>query len=158
MKGKGEIGQTMIFSKRSRYEIRALVDLAVYGQNTRVQLSEIANRNDISVKYLEQIFTVLRKAGVIRSIKGPQGGYQLADRPENIHLSYIIQVLDGSYLLEAEEIVPGKNGEVTSLVIQKSIIEPMNEMLENFLSGLTLENLMESFGEYTEYHQNMYYI
>lgn len=86
MKGKGEIGQTMIFSKRSRYGIRALVDLAVYGQNTRVQLSEIANRNDISVKYLEQIFTALRKAGVIRSIKGPQGGYQLADRPENIHL------------------------------------------------------------------------
>lgn len=158
MKGKGEIGQTMIFSKRSRYGIRALVDLEVYGQNTRVQLSEIANRNDISVKYLEQIFTALRKAGVIRSIKGPQGGYQLADRPENIHLSYIIEVLDGSYLLEAEEIVPGKNGEATSLVIQKSIIEPMNEMLENFLSGLTLENLMESFGEYTEYHQNMYYI
>lgn len=62
------------------------MDLAVYGQNTRVQLSEIANRNDISVKYLEQIFTALRKAGVIRSIKGPQGGYQLADRPENIHL------------------------------------------------------------------------
>ena len=61
-------------------------------------------------------------------------------------------------MLEAEEIVPGKNGEATSLVIQKSIIEPMNEMLENFLSGLTLENLMESFGEYTEYHQNMYYI
>ena len=155
MKGKGEIGQTMIFSKRSRYGIRALVDLAVYGQNTRVQLSEIANRNDISVKYLEQIFTALRKAGVIRSIKGPQGGYQLADRPENIHLSYIIEVLDGSYLLEAEEIVPGKTGETTSLVIQKSIIEPMNEMLENFLSGLTLENLMESFGEYTEYHQNI---
>ena len=96
MKGKGEIGQTMIFSKRSRYGIRALVDLTVYGQNTRVQLSEIANRNDISVKYLEQIFTALRKAGVIRSIKGPQGGYQLADRPENIHLSYIIEVLDGS--------------------------------------------------------------
>ena len=148
----------MIFSKRSRYGIRALVDLAVYGQNDRVQLSEIANRNDISVKYLEQIFTALRKAGVIRSIKGPQGGYQLADRPENIHISGIIEVLDGSYSLEAEEIISGKNGEDTSLVIQKSIIEPMNQMLENFLSGLTLDKLIESFGDYTEYHQNMYYI
>ena len=148
----------MIFSKRSRYGIRALVDLAVYGQNDRVQLSEIANRNDISVKDLEQIFTALRKAGVIRSIKGPQGGYQLADRPENIHISGIIEVLDGSYSLEAEEIISGKSGEATSLVIQKSIIEPMNQMLENFLSGLTLDKLIESFGDYTEYHQNMYYI
>ena len=67
-------------------------------------------------------------------------------------------MLDGSYSLEAEEIISGKNGEATSLVIQKSIIEPMNQMLENFLSGLTLDKLIESFGDYTEYHQNMYYI
>lgn len=148
----------MNFSKRSRYGIRALVDLAVNAQYNCVQLSDIAQRNNISVKYLEQIFTALRKAGVIRSIKGPQGGYLLADEPENIRITDIIMALDGNYLLEAEEIIPGAKGEETAAVIQREIIQPMNKLVEKFLSDLTLKNLVDGFEEYNGYHQHMYYI
>ena len=148
----------MNFSKRSRYGLKALVDLAVNGQETCVQLSDIADRNDISVKYLEQIFTALRKAGVIKSIKGPQGGYLLADKPGKIRIADIILVLDGSYLLDAEEMVYGKSGEATAAAIQNTLIAPMNELVDRFLNQLTLQNLVESFEEYYGYNQDMYYI
>ena len=68
----------MNLSKKSRYGITALIDLAVYAKDQCVQLSSIAERNNISVKYLEQIFSSLRKSGLVRSVKGPQGGYLLA--------------------------------------------------------------------------------
>ncbi|MDO5346342.1 MAG: Rrf2 family transcriptional regulator [Lachnospiraceae bacterium] len=148
----------MNFSKRSRYGIRALVDLAVYGVYECVQLSDIANRNGISVKYLEQIFMALRKAGLIKSIKGPQGGYLLADKPEKIQIAQVIYALDGDYLLDAEEVVPGKNGETAAAAIQKEIIEPMNELVDQFLRKLTLKDLADRFEEYNEYAQHMYYI
>lgn len=148
----------MNFSKRSRYGIRALLDLAVQAQDTRVQLSDIAVRNDISIKYLEQIFTALRKAGVIRSIKGPQGGYLLGDKPENIRIAEVISILEGDYLYESEEIYPGEKGEATKAVIQSAIIDPMNQMTDRFLKGLTLRSLIDSFEEYNGYDQDMYYI
>lgn len=148
----------MNFSKRSRYGIRALLDLAVHAQDTRVQLIDIAVRNDISIKYLEQIFTALRKAGVIRSIKGPQGGYLLGDKPENIRIAEVISILEGDYLYESEEIHPGEEGEATKAVLQSAIIDPMNQMTDRFLKELTLRSLMDSFEEYNGYHQNMYYI
>lgn len=93
----------MKFSKRSRYGIRALIDLAQNTDGTCMQLSEIAARNSISIKYLEQIFAALRKSGILRSVKGPQGGYSLTKAPGNLKVADIIRALDGSYLLEPEE-------------------------------------------------------
>lgn len=61
----------MNFSKRSRYGIRALIDLAQAGDGGCTQLSDIAARNHIPAKYLEQIFIALRKAGILGSVKGP---------------------------------------------------------------------------------------
>lgn len=148
----------MNFSKRSRYGIRALVDLAVNARYTHVQLNDIAGRNGISFKYLEQIFAALRKAGVIKSVKGPQGGYLLADEPENIRIADIIEALDGSYLLDAEEIASNNGGDITATVIQKEIVDPMNALVDQFLSALTLKHLADSFEEYNRYHQDMYYI
>lgn len=148
----------MIFSKKSRYGIRALVDLAVNAQYKHVQLNDIAKRNDISVKYLEQIFTALRKAGVIRSIKGPQGGYLLSGKPENIRIADVVLALDGSYLLDAEEVAPGKKGAAATAAIQKEIIDPLNQWMEKFLNNLTLKDLVDRYEEYSGYDQHMYYI
>lgn len=143
----------MKFSKRSRYGIQALIDLGIYAKNGCVQLKDVSERNDISVKYLEQIFTALRKAGFVKSIKGPQGGYLLGDLPEEIHISDVIEVMDGSYELE-EEIseLP------TSRAIQTCIIDPVNEQTDKLLRGLTLKNLVEQTEEITAYAEDMYYI
>lgn len=148
----------MIFSKRSRYGIRALADLALNAGNGSMQLNEIADRNSISVKYLEQIFAALRKAGIIRSIKGPQGGYFLAKPPGNLTIAEIVTILDGSYLLEREEVQDGKKGEAAACAVQTEIIEPLNEWIDQFLNALTLKDLIECSEKYEEGLKDMYYI
>ncbi len=122
----------MIFSKRSRYGIRALIDLARNAENGSMQLNEIADRNSISVKYLEQIFASLRKAGIIKSIKGPQGGYLLARPPKDIRAADIIVALDGSYFLDSEEVQGDGKGETNVSVVQREIIEPVNELAGHY--------------------------
>ena len=68
----------MSFSKKTRYGLISLIDLAVNSQNGPVSLGSIAKRNGISQQFLEQIFAAFRSARLVRSVKGPQGGYQLA--------------------------------------------------------------------------------
>lgn len=146
----------MNLSSRSRYGIRALIDLAVNARESCIQLGDIAARNDISVKYLEQIFMSLRKGGMIRSIKGPQGGYLLAKAPEDILLSEVIRLLDGDYLLEKEESGNGEN--LASKVIQEKMIEPMNHWMSEFLGNLTLQKLVDAYEQELASSQDMYYI
>ena len=148
----------MIFSKRSRYGIRALIDLAQYEPNGSVQLNEIADRNSISAKYLEQIFAALRKAGVIGSIKGPQGGYFLAKSSRRLTIAEIIVALDGGYLLDREEVPDNGKGEATVRALQERLIDPLNERLEEFLNTLTLKDLAECSEQYRDALQNMYFI
>ena len=149
----------MNLSKKSRYGITALIDLAVYARNQCVQLSSIAERNKISVKYLEQIFSGLRRAGLVKSIKGPQGGYLLAKSPERITVADVIYALDGSYLLEDERsVVSGADEKGISTAIQKLLIEQMNDQTDKLLKQLTLKTLVDSSLEYSQSGQEMYYI
>ena len=149
----------MNLSKKSRYGITALIDLAVYARNQCVQLSSIAERNKISVKYLEQIFSGLRRAGLVKSIKGPQGGYLLAKSPESITVADVIYALDGSYLLEDERsVVSGADEKGISTAIQKLLIEQMNDQTDKLLKQLTLKILVDSSLEYSQSGQEMYYI
>ena len=149
----------MNLSKKSRYGITALIDLAVYAKDQCVQLSSIAERNNISVKYLEQIFSSLRKAGLVRSIKGPQGGYLLAKSPESITVADVIYALDGSYLLEDERsVVSGTDEKGISTAIQKLLIDQMNDQTDRLLKQLTLRNLVDSSMEYSQVGHEMYYI
>ena len=149
----------MNLSKKSRYGITALIDLAVYARNQCVKLSSIAERNKISVKYLEQIFSGLRRAGLVKSIKGPQGGYLLAKSPESITVADVIYALDGSYLLEDERsVVSGADEKGISTAIQKLLIEQMNDQTDKLLKQLTLKTLVDSSLEYSQSGQEMYYI
>lgn len=146
----------MNLSSRSRYGIRALIDLAVNARESCIQLGDIAARNDISVKYLEQIFMSLRKGGMIRSIKGPQGGYLLAKDAGDILLSDVIRLLDGDYLLEKENC--GKEENYASKVIQEKMIDPMNHWMKDFLENLTLQSLVDAYEQELASSQDMYYI
>lgn len=146
----------MNLSSRSRYGIRALMDLAVNARENCIQLGDIAARNEISVKYLEQIFMALRKGGMIRSIKGPQGGYLLAKTPQEIYLSDVIRLLDGDYLLEREN--QGREENYASKVIQEKMIDPMNQWMSQFLESLTLQKLVDAYEQELASSQDMYYI
>ena len=73
----------MKISTKGRYALRLMLDLALNNTGEAVSLKDIARRQDISDKYLEQIISVLNKAGYVRSTRGPQGGYLLKKKPEN---------------------------------------------------------------------------
>ena len=85
----------MKLSTRTRYGIRAILELAEnYGKGP-LQLRAIAHSQDISVKYLEQLMALLKSAGFVRSIRGPKGGYILANNPNQIKLSDVFTALEG---------------------------------------------------------------
>lgn len=85
----------MKLSTRSRYGMRAIFELAKeYGQGP-LQIKTIAEREGISNKYLEQLVSILKSAGLVRSIRGPKGGYILAKPPEDINLKDVFSVLEG---------------------------------------------------------------
>lgn len=85
----------MKLSTRTRYGIRAIIELAQHEGKRPLQLKLIAERQGISVKYLEQLMSLLRSSGFVRSIRGSKGGYMLARAPEQINLSEVFRCLEG---------------------------------------------------------------
>ena len=89
----------MKLSTKTRYGIRLLLDLARYYDQGPVQIGDIAKRQDISVKFLEQIIRPLKKASLVTSTRGPKGGHAFARAPEEISLGEIVQALESSPVL-----------------------------------------------------------
>ena len=85
----------MKLSTRSRYGTRILVDLARHKDQGPVQIGEISERQDISVKYLEQLIRPLKQANLVTSVRGPKGGHLLAENPENISLGQVVRLFEG---------------------------------------------------------------
>ena len=85
----------MKLSTRSRYGTRILVDLARHKDQGPVQIGEISKRQDISVKYLEQLIRPLKQAKLVTSVRGPKGGHLLAANPKNITLGQVVRLFEG---------------------------------------------------------------
>ena len=84
----------MKLSTKGRYAMVALADLALAGKNDLTTLAQIAERQDISLPYLEQLFVKLRRAGLVDSVRGPGGGYRLAREPAEIRVSEVLEAVD----------------------------------------------------------------
>jgi len=85
----------MRVSTKGRYALRLMTEVAIYGEKGNVSLKDVAERQNISMKYLEQIAGVLSKAGMLRSSRGAQGGYQLTRLPEEYSLGSILRLTEG---------------------------------------------------------------
>ena len=86
----------MKISTKGRYALRLMLDLAMQGNDTPVRIKDIAQRQAVSDKYLEQIISVLNKAGYVKSIRGPQGGYRLSKDPSFYTVGMILRLTEGS--------------------------------------------------------------
>ena len=84
----------MRLSTKSRYGVRAIFDIAYHSRGLPTQIKEISRRQGVTPRYLEQIFQKLKRAGIVKSIRGPKGGYYLARKPENIAVSDVIRAMD----------------------------------------------------------------
>jgi Rrf2 family protein len=89
----------MRLTTKSRYGTRLVLDIAVNGKDKPVPLSDVSNRQNISVKYLEQITRKLKKAGIIESSRGPTGGHRLAKPPDRISIGLIVRTLEESSVI-----------------------------------------------------------
>ena len=151
-------GRSMILSKKSRYGLRALIDLSVNSKTQHMALNTLAERNGISVQYLEQVFAALRRADIVKSIKGPQGGYLLKRPANEISVAEIVIALDGSYHVEEEVAGPGCEIYGITDTIQKLVIDSINEQLDDVLGQVTLADLEEDYTKNSVFDQGMYYI
>src|ERR1700687_3788351 len=136
----------MKLSTKSRYGLRALFDIAYNSGTLPAQIQDISRRQDISPRYLEQIFQGLKRAGILKSKRGPQGGYCLTRDPEEITLRDIVTATEGGLALV--DCVAGKRKkknacEIDGCCVPQPIWEEATALLQDYFAGLTLKTLCE---------------
>ncbi len=121
----------MKISTKGTYAIQVMLDLAIHNTGENINVKKIAERQDISEKYLEQIIAVLNKAGFVRSIRGAQGGYRLAKDPALYTVGDILRVTEGPL----EPVSPDES----PLSVWKKLSDAISEVVD----GITLQDLVD---------------
>lgn len=151
----------MKLSTKSRYGLRAIVDLAIHFTGEQVPLIQIANRQQLSINYLEQIFSLLKKAHLVKSVKGSQGGYLLAKLPGEITVGEVIRAIEGNIEI-IDEVAPIKDKSLLydnmQLCLKRQVWDPMTEAICKVMDTITLEDLIKEYKQHLHNDANMYYI
>lgn len=137
----------MKISTKVQYGMLALTDIALYSENgTAVSGPEIAERQEISQKYLEQILTHLRQAGLIRAQKGLRGGYTLSRPADRIRLSEILNALDNS-ILEETDAAGAADGRSLRTAVNDCVWSGLNRAMTEFAESRTLSDILQECRE-----------
>ena len=136
----------MKVSTRGRYGLRALVDMTIHSNNAPVSLVQVANRQKISLNYLEQVFGTLRKAGIVVSVKGAGGGYKLARDSESITVKEVLEALEGTFSIIDR--IPGEEQDAVQEAIEKLVWSRIDETVNTFLEQKTLKMLTDVVSKY----------
>ncbi len=133
----------MKLSTRGRYAMLALVDLVLNGQKTLVTLIEISERQKISLAYLEQLFVKLRRAGIVKSVRGPNGGYKIGRSPEQIRVSEILFAVDeGMNALSRGAGASGADIESKAQILTDKLWEQLSANVYVFLHQTRLSDIL----------------
>ncbi len=144
----------MKLSTRGRYGVRLLIDLADHANEAQVTLASIAQRQGISMRYLEHIAVLLKRAGYIRSIKGASGGYSLASDPSKIVIGDVLRVLEGD-LWVVDELRSGQEENALQRCIRSMVYDKLNQRISDVVDNLTLDQMAGTIDPDSAY---MYYI
>ena len=142
----------MIISTKGRYGLRALIDIAIYSSSEIVTLKSISERQRISERYLEQIFSSLRKGGVVKAKKGPQGGYYLEEEAYDLTMGDILRILEGDLSIVDME----KEENQLENFLWENLWNMANIKMNNYFDAITLKDLVEKYRSSKE--NIMYYI
>lgn len=136
----------MKLSTKGRYGLRAMIDLAVYSVEGPVKLISIAERQGISLSYLETVFSMLKNSGLVMSVKGANGGYKLAEAPESITVGQVLWVLEGPLDL-ADEATASEAGTPSRIkqCLKRCVWDQMNEGIKKMTDDLTLASLVADY-------------
>lgn len=131
----------MKISTKGRYGLKAMVDLAYNNSNGKnVTLKSICERQNISERYLEQIIATLRKSNIVKSIKGAQGGYFLADSANQITVGRILRAVEGNLHVTSDKDDNPKDK--VDECIQNKVWDALNQTIDNVVDSITLEDLV----------------
>ena len=145
----------MRISTKGRYAIKLMLDLATNDNGEPIRLKDVARRQEISEKYLEQIISVLNKAGYVKSVRGPQGGYLLQRRPEEYTVGMILRLTEGC-LSPVDCVAPDgagceKGDACVTRILWKKIDDAINEVVDNITLGDLLDWQAASADDYVIY-------
>ncbi|MCI1208787.1 MAG: Rrf2 family transcriptional regulator [Treponema sp.] len=134
----------MRISTRGRYALRFMIDLAQHDSGKYTTLKDISGRQDISIKYLEQITSLLSKFGLLNSVRGPQGGYKLARKPEEYTVAQILKITEGDLApvacLETNENECPHRADCPTLPLWQGLSKVIND----YLTKITLADLLHN--------------
>ena len=148
----------MKLSTKGRYGLRAVVDLALHSDEDTVALSSIAERESISISYLEQLIAKLKKAGIVNSVRGAQGGYMLAKPADQISVGDILRALEGSLNpVECSEVFGGESScSGADLCVTKYVWKRISDSINDAVDHILLSELVEeSRRKQAQYKKNM---
>ena len=133
----------MKLSTKGRYGLRALIDLAQYGEQEGVSIQSISARQQISDSYLEQQVRKLKKAGLVTSVRGAQGGYRLARPAEEISVGDVLRALEGS--IEAVSCQEGENPSCVGkdLCVARYVWQKVNKSIQETVDSIMISQLVE---------------
>ncbi len=133
----------MKLSTKGRYGVKAMVDLALHYGDTPVSIKTISQRQNISEYYLEQLFSPLRKAKLIKSIRGAQGGYVLNSAPKDITVAEVMYVLEGP--IEISDCIEGSECDKTDYCATRLLWEKIKNSIDEVMESITLQDIVDDY-------------
>jgi len=130
----------MRLTTRGRYAVTAMLDLALHSESRPVSLAEISERQTISLSYLEQLFSRLRKAGLVGSVRGPGGGYRLVGGADLICVADIIKAVNES--VDSTNCRGKGDCQGGSICLTHNLWDDLSRQVSDFLSGISLADLV----------------
>jgi Rrf2 family iron-sulfur cluster assembly transcriptional regulator len=130
----------MRLTTKGRYAVTAMLDLVLHSQNTPVTLTEIATRQTISLSYLEQLFSRLRKADLVKGVRGPGGGYRIRQTPELISIASIIEAVNEP--IDSTKCGGEENCQHDSICLTHDLWAGLSDHIQDYLSQITLADLI----------------
>lgn len=137
----------MMVSTKGRYALRVMLDLAQQDRNAYISLKSISERQKISMKYMEAIVAMLNKAGLLKSQRGKDGGYQLSRLPEEYPIGEILKLTEGTLAPVAclgEKC--NEECEISSNCLTRPMWKKLDGIIDEYLSSVTLADLLEGRG------------
>ncbi|MHB0914529.1 MAG: RrF2 family transcriptional regulator [Thermoleophilia bacterium] len=146
----------MNISAKSKYAVRALVELAQQTNGQPIPIADIASRRDIPLQFLEQLFSTLRKSGILNSHRGVRGGFSFNKLPEDITILDVVEVLDGNITPAA--CTSGASCERVEGCIMNEVWNDVKSSLEETLSSWNIGDLAAKESLLEDKSREMYYI
>lgn len=147
----------MKISAKGRYGLAAVIYMAKYTEQGAITIIHMSEQLGISKVYLEQTFSLLKRAGLVTSIKGAQGGYQLARMPMQITAFDVLSAIEISLFEKADETV-GENAPDIEAAMQLSAFEPLDKAVEENLKKISLYTLVHEAEKHQKNTNYMFYI